>query len=587
VTKLTTDDLKTLIEWVNKKDEAVKTDLVEHVSKLEESIKEKLYNTIKDNPEFKGPMGYTGQDGEPGPIGEQGPRGAMGPMPNIDIDAEGGRIRFQTGLNESNGMARFSDWINVKGAKGDPLTWHDLTESQRQMLIGPMGDQGPKGDPGSFPRVQPDYENRRIRFQVSENVENPWSEWIVMPTGPQGDKGDRGEKFMWEDFTPDMLEEIRGPQGFTGPKGDDAFNFEDALVEDGNLKLVREDGTIFEAGSVIGPQGPVGPQGLQGPQGPKGDKGDRGQDATPQEVAAKLKSDAAFLQAVEGPKGDKGDPGKDADVKPFEERVEKLREDLTKSHDKFEVDSKKKLMNDFEKVKQDLIQKIDNVRFTRLNELLIPTQAFNVAGDPTGSEVVQEVGPFDNWNDIIDGAPVYIDNPVKASLRGEVYDPNNYIIYADASDVANVADAIIFKGVGRYAYLYRIGVTKVDSKVIADGPKLVPGEYYYLAHPKEGMLHSQITINKPQFGIAQLVGQAITEDKLYVNCTTDPVILNRTNLQIQGSNGSYLPAPTQREGQPGDAFGDVTWDAQFIYYCTRDYDGITKIWIRTPIDNGW
>lgn len=245
------------------------------------------------------------------------------------------------------------------------------------------------------------------------------------------------------------------------------------------------------------------------------------------------------------------------------------------------------MTNDFEKVKNELVNKIDNVRFTRLNELLIPTAAFNVAGDPTGSEVVQEVGPFDNWNDIVDGAPVYIDNPIKASLRGEVYDPNNYIIYADASDVVNVADALIFKGVGRKAFLYRIGVIKIDPRVIADGDTLTPGEYYYLAHPTEGQPWSQITVNKPQFGIAQLIGQALSEDKLFVNTTTDPIILNRTEMKIQGAHGSYLSAPPTAYGVEGDSFGDVIWDANYIYVCTRDHDGVNKIWRRTPIDTSW
>lgn len=585
--QLTTSDLKTLLEFVNKKDDEVKNELTEQFHVLEETLKNKLYHTIKDDPAFKGPMGYTGQDGDAGPIGESGPQGPMGPIPNIDVDVQGSRIRFQTGLNESTGTAQFSEWVNVKGDKGDTLTWHDLTESQRQMLVGPSGQQGPKGEPGSFPKVEPDYDNRRIRFQVSEDVTQPWSEWIQMPTGPQGVQGETGRAFVWEDFTETQLETIRGPQGFTGPKGDDAFNLTEAVLEDDTLKLVREDGTILEVGDVRGPQGPTGIQGPRGPAGEKGDKGDAGKDATPQEVAAKLVSDAKFLKAVEGPKGDKGDPGVDADIKPFEERVEKLREDLTKSHAKFEVDSKKNLVNNFEKVKRDLIEKVNSVQLTRLNELLIPTASFSVAGDPTGSEVVQEVGPFDNYNDIVDGAPVYIDNPIKASLRGEVYDPDNYIIYADASSVENVADAIIFKGQGRYAYIYRIGRCKIDSSVIADGPELVPGEYYYLAHPKSGMVHSQITVNKPQFGVAQLVGQAIGPNELYVNCTTDPVVLNRTELRVQGANGSYLQAPTQREGNPGDAFGDVVWTPAHIYYCTRDYDGISKIWVRSAIDSGW
>lgn len=58
------------------------------------------------------------------------------------------------------------------------------------------------------------------------------------PQGPQGEKGDKGDKgdaFTFEDFTPEQLELLRGPQGI---------------------------------------QGEVGPQGPQGQQGPQGEKGD-------------------------------------------------------------------------------------------------------------------------------------------------------------------------------------------------------------------------------------------------------------------------------------------------------------------------
>lgn len=586
---LQSKDLETILEYVHQKDQKIYDSLLEELGFAKQSIAKEVHDAIfeevKKNPEFRGPTGYSGLDGDRGPIGEQGPMGPMGPVPYVDVDRDGGRVRFQTGLNE--GVAQFSDWINVKGEKGEALTWHDLTESQRQMLVGPTGDRGPQGIPGTFPKFQVIPEEFKIRWQVSEDIENPWGDWLDLPRGPQGIQGIKGERFVYEDFTPQQLEEIRGPQGIQGEKGDDALNFNEAVLQDDILKLVREDGEEFIVGNVRGPQGPQGERGLVGEQGPIGITGPKGKDASPDKVAQKLKEDATFLKQIVGPKGDKGDPGKDADVTPIEDSIKKLRDDLTKSHQKWEVDSKKQIKNDFEATKQDLISKINDVQFTRLNELLIPTAAFSVAGEPNGSEVVQEVGPFDNFNDIIDGAPIYIDNPIKASLRGEVYDPDNYIIYADASDVVNVADGIIFKGSGRYAYIYRIGVATVDPRVIADGPKLIPGEYYYLAHPKTGMPHSQITVNKPMFGIAQLVGQAVSETRLFVNCTTDPIILNRTEMKIQGSNGSYVIAPSLPEGNPGDAFGDVIWDDTYIYVCTRDYDGISKIWRRIAFDSTW
>ena len=582
-----TEDLKTILQFIDKNDKQIKEEVIGDLSSLKESVFtliHQLKEDIQNDPILRGPPGFSGRDGEQGPQGPSaiGERGPMGPMPVIDIDYQSGRIRLQTGISENNGMniPMFSEWINVKGERGDTLTWHDLTESQRQMLIGPRGDQGAQGNPGKFPQMQADPANRRVRFQVTEDVMNPWGEWLDIPKGDQGEQGVRGEigeAFKYEMFTEEQLRELVGPQGEQGLQGLRGDEGSAATVSVGLIQTVPH-GSEVVVENVGTPNAAILnfaiPTGQTGTKGDKGDKGDQGE------------TGAKGDKGDQGEKGDKGDPGI-VDMAPINKEVESIKATIKDSYQKFEVKSTKKITNDFEKVKNELTNKIDNVRFTRLNELLIPTQAFNVAGDPTGSEVVQEIGPFDNWNDIVDGSPVYIDNPIKASLRGEVYNPNDYIVYADASDVVNVADGIIFKGVGRYAYIYRIGVAKIDPRVIEDGPELVPGEYYYLSHPKEGMAHGQITSNKPQFGVAQLVGQAISKDKLFVNCTTDPVVLNRTEMRIQGSQGSYLQAPATAEGNPGDAFGDVVWTNTHMYTCTRDYDGVSKIWKRTAFDLTW
>lgn len=65
---------------------------------------------------------------------------------------------------------------------------------------------------------------------------------IQGPAGPQGEKGDA---FTYEDFTPEQLEALTGPQG---PQG------------------------------IQGPQGPQGIQGEQGPQGERGPQGPAGAD---------------------------------------------------------------------------------------------------------------------------------------------------------------------------------------------------------------------------------------------------------------------------------------------------------------------
>lgn len=589
MTSLTTEDAKLLVEYINKKESSVRTELSEEIVFVKEELTNKLLKEIKEDPTFRGPIGYAGADGEIGPIGPQGPQGEKGDPLKIDIDEERCRVRFQVGnlINEDTNeiIPNYSDWLDIKGVKGesgergevgpkgddgvsfvdakihedtlyvynslgekfnlgevkgpqgepgpvgpkgDALTWHDLTESQRQLLVGPSGPSGPKGDPGTFPMVECNHEERKIRFQVREDYIDPWGPWIDMPVGPQGDKGD---PFIYEDFTQAQLMGLQGPKGEKGDKGDRG-----------------------EKG-LQGKVGPKGPKGETGPQGPKGDTGE---------------------------KGDKGDPGVDADLTPIQEEVEDFREKVVAEHTKFD----KRLKDTTEKLRNEITNRISDVRFTRLNELLIPTASFSVAGDPSNNEIYQEV-PVDNWGSIVDGAPIYIDNTIKASIRGDTYDPDNYLIYASAEHISQIADGIIVKGVNGKAYIYRLGVVTLDPAVIADGPELVTGEYYYLAHPTPGRSNGQITVNKPTYGIAQQVGQAISKTQLYVNTTTEPVILNRTNLQVQGRNGATLAAPSNPVGVEGDAFGDVIWDSNFLYYCVRNFDGVSKIWRRIAASADW
>ena len=596
-------DLETLVEWVNKKDESVKHELTEQLlsmrNVLSEEVRNQIYEQIKQDPELRGPIGYTGADGDQGPIG---PRGPNGQPPKIEIDENNTRVRFQvdTALSESTGqeVPLWSNWIDIKGTKGEigeqgpigeagkdgrsfvqasvfedclylyddtgaqyalgdvrgktgeqgpkgdkgeALTWQDLSEAQIQQLKGPIGEQGPKGDPGKFPMVECDYENRKIRFQIREDYVNPWGDWIDMPVGPQGDKGDKGDRFVYEDFTPEQLTEIVGPQGPQGPQGEKGRDANDGHI----ASILMMDEQFQEA--VMGPVGP---------QGPKGEKGD---------------------------KGDKGDPGQDADVAPIENKIEDFKKKVIDDNTRLN----KKVDNSVEKLRGEITSRISDVRFTRLNELLIPTAAFSVAGDPTNNEIFQKVENMTNWADIVDGAPVYIDNAIKASIRGDTYDQENWLIYASAEHISQVADGIIIKGVNSTAYIYRLGTITVDPRIIVESNELIPGEYYYLAHPSPSASFGQITVNKPTYGVAQIIGQAISKTQLFVNTTIDPIILNRTAMQIQGRNGSTLAAPTDPRGQEGDSMGDVIWTDTHYYFCVRDYDGKTQIWRRIATESDW
>ena len=80
-------------------------------------------------------------------------------------------------------------------------------------------------------------------------------------------QGPKGDPFIYDDFTEDQLEDLKGEKGDQG---------------------------------IQGPQGEKGDQGIQGPQGEKGEKGDQGIQGPQGE-----KGD----QGIQGPQGEKGDPG--------------------------------------------------------------------------------------------------------------------------------------------------------------------------------------------------------------------------------------------------------------------------------------
>lgn len=100
-----------------------------------------------------------------------------------------------------------------------------------------VGVQGPAG-----PGLEFIWDGTRLGVRQAGQTEYQYMdlEGPVGPIGVTGAQGERGDAFTYEDFTPEQLEALRGPQGERGPIGE------------------------------------TGPQGEQGPQGEKGDKGDRG-----------------------------------------------------------------------------------------------------------------------------------------------------------------------------------------------------------------------------------------------------------------------------------------------------------------------
>lgn len=134
------------------------------------------------------------------------------------------------------------------------------------------------------------YADKKIA-ELAEEIQQP-----ILVEGPQGPVGPQGPKGEKGDTGPErrIVIEARGP---VGPKGEPGATFKKALLEDGKLQLIREDGEVFVVGSVVGPRGGQGIPGVKGDRGDTGPRGERG-----------LIGEQGPVGAV-GPKGDKGDQG--------------------------------------------------------------------------------------------------------------------------------------------------------------------------------------------------------------------------------------------------------------------------------------
>ena len=100
----------------------------------------------------------------------------------------------------------------------------------------------------------------------------------------------KGDPFLYEDFTPEQLEALRGPQGEPGP-----LTFEDFTPE--QIEILR------------GPQGVKGDTGPRGPQGIQGEKGDTGSTGATGATGAKGDTGPRGPQGIKGDTGDVGPIG--------------------------------------------------------------------------------------------------------------------------------------------------------------------------------------------------------------------------------------------------------------------------------------
>lgn len=173
-----------------------------------------------------------------------------------------------------------------------------LEVGEAVLIAGPKGD---KGDTGYIftPKVD---EQGNLSWSNNGGLPNPDTVNI---------RGERGEAFTYDDFTPEQLAGLVGPQGPEGPQGErgEPFEYEDFTAEQLEA-LTGPQGPVGPAGATgqrgekgdTGEQGPTGPT---GPAGPRGYKGDKGDPFTYSDFTS------AQLAALKGPQGETGPAGAD------------------------------------------------------------------------------------------------------------------------------------------------------------------------------------------------------------------------------------------------------------------------------------
>jgi len=209
-----------------------------------------------------------------------------------------GHVVGTNGLNGTSGTNGVSITGLTVNASGQLLV--QLSSGQQinaGTVVGPQGLQGPFGPQGAV-GAKGDTGATGLKGDTGATGATGLKGDIGLKgdTGATGAKGDTG---------------TQGVQGIQGPAGRSVTT--SSIDSNGNLLITLSDGTIVNAGKVVGAQGTQGIQGLQGIQGVKGDTGASIASA---EVNASghliiTKTDGVTVDAgtVVGPQGAKGDTG--------------------------------------------------------------------------------------------------------------------------------------------------------------------------------------------------------------------------------------------------------------------------------------
>ena len=135
-----------------------------------------------------------------------------------------------------------------------------------------------------------------LKITLTSNHKELMESRMQGPQGIQGPPGPAGGIQVHEK----VFRGMKGDQGEIGPKGP---AIEKALLENKDLKLIREDGEELNVGRVVGPRGGQGIPGEKGERGPKGFLGEQG----PQGIEGR-KGEQGLL-GEQGPIGKRGERG--------------------------------------------------------------------------------------------------------------------------------------------------------------------------------------------------------------------------------------------------------------------------------------
>lgn len=182
-----------------------------------------------------------------------------------------------------------------------------------------------------------------------------------------GLKGDKGDAFVYENFTEEQLEKLKGPQGVQGeqgprgeigPQGERGIQgIEGPRGERGEAGPQGQKGDTGEPGPIgpMGPQGEMGPQGIQGVPGPMGATGPQGP------------------MGPEGPVGPKGEQGA-----PF--KIVKIYNSVSA----MQAESNSLNMGDIVLINTDNVEDEDNAKLYIKNE-----SGYSLLTDLSGARGVQ------------------------------------------------------------------------------------------------------------------------------------------------------------------------------------------------------